>query len=185
MVNGIGKLSSVSTKNVCRRDGGVLLNKLEDELHTRVPLLIERKLTSILPPYILKVWGESLTFASQIMLPNILAGVPRPPSWSPKLINQGTQGETWDTRKHRGHKGTQRTWGTQGTQGTQTDTRGHNGHRGQRGHKETQGTQRTQDDRRDTRETGDMGDTRGQWTQGGKRDTREHRGTQTRKTSSS
>ena len=83
MLNGIGKLSSVSTKNVCSRDGDVLLNKLEDELHTRVPLLIETKLTSILPPYILKVWGGSLTFAFQIMLPNILAGVPRPPSWSP------------------------------------------------------------------------------------------------------
>ena len=163
MLNGIGKLSSVSTKNVCRRDRGVLLNKLEDELHTRVPLLNETKLTSILPPHILKVWGGSLTFAFQIMLPNILAGVPRPPSWSPKLINQGTQGETWDTRKHRGH-------------------RGHREHRGHKGHKRTQGdTGDTTDTRRQKGHKGD----RGHWTQGGKRDTREHRGTQTRKTSSS
>ena len=40
MLNGNGKLSSVSTTNVCRRDGDVLLgtntstNTLEDELHT-------------------------------------------------------------------------------------------------------------------------------------------------------
>ena len=33
MLNGNGKLSSVSTTNVCRRDGDVLLNTLEDELH--------------------------------------------------------------------------------------------------------------------------------------------------------
>ena len=66
MLNAIGKLSSVSTKNVCRRDGGVVLNKLEDELHTRVPLLIETKLTSILPQYTLRVWGGSLTFAFQL-----------------------------------------------------------------------------------------------------------------------
>ena len=39
MLNGIGKLSEVSTTNVCRRDGDVLLNRLEDELHKRVPLL--------------------------------------------------------------------------------------------------------------------------------------------------
>ena len=51
MLNGIGKLSKVSTTNVRRRDEDVLLNKLEDELHTRVPLLLETKLTSILPPY--------------------------------------------------------------------------------------------------------------------------------------
>ena len=154
MLNGIGKLSSVSTKNVCRRDRGVLLNKLEDELHTRVPLLNETKLTSILPPHILKVWGGSLTFAFQIMLPNILAGVPRPPSWLPKLINQGTQGETWDTRKHRGHRGHREHGGHKGHKRTQGDTtrhRGHNGHkkiegrqgrldtRGQKGHKGTQG----------------------------------------------
>ena len=55
MLNGIGKLSSVSTKNVCRRDGGFLLNKLKDELHTRVPLLIKTKLTSMLPLYMLRV----------------------------------------------------------------------------------------------------------------------------------
>ena len=33
MSNGIGKLSSVSTTNVCKRDGYVLLNIPEDELH--------------------------------------------------------------------------------------------------------------------------------------------------------
>ena len=53
--------------NVCRRDGDVLLrtNTLEDELHKRVPLLLKTKLTSILPPYMLGVWGSSLKFASQ------------------------------------------------------------------------------------------------------------------------
>ena len=60
MLNGIGKLSSVSTGNMCRRDGDVLLNTLEDELRTRVPLLLKTKLTSILPPYMLRVWGSSL-----------------------------------------------------------------------------------------------------------------------------
>ena len=55
MLNGIGKLSSVTTTNVCRRDGDVLFNTLEDELHTRVPLLLKTKLTSILPPYMLGV----------------------------------------------------------------------------------------------------------------------------------
>ena len=52
--------------NVCRRDGDVLLirnNSLEDELHTRVPSLLKTKLTSILPPYMLGVWGSSLKFA--------------------------------------------------------------------------------------------------------------------------
>ena len=49
MLNGIGKLSSVSTTNVCRRDGDVLLDTLEDDLHTRVPLLLKTKRTSILP----------------------------------------------------------------------------------------------------------------------------------------
>ena len=34
MLNGIGKLSKVSTTNVPRRDGDVLLNTLEDQLHT-------------------------------------------------------------------------------------------------------------------------------------------------------
>ena len=34
-LNGFGKLSSVSTTNVCRRDGDVLLNTLEDELQAR------------------------------------------------------------------------------------------------------------------------------------------------------
>ena len=65
MLNGNGKLSSVSTTNVCRRDGDVLLrtNTLEDELHTRVPLLLKTKLTSTLPPHMLGVWGSSLTFA--------------------------------------------------------------------------------------------------------------------------
>ena len=44
----------VYATNVCRRDGDVLLrtNTLEDELHTRVPLLLKTKLTSILPPYV-------------------------------------------------------------------------------------------------------------------------------------
>ena len=47
----------VYATNVCRRDGDVLLrnNTLEDELYTRVPLLLKTKLTSILPPYMLGV----------------------------------------------------------------------------------------------------------------------------------
>ena len=39
-----------------RRDGDVLLNTLEDELNTRVPLLLKTKLTSILQPHMLSVW---------------------------------------------------------------------------------------------------------------------------------
>ena len=60
MLNGIGKLSSVSTTNVCRRDRDVLLNTRDDELQIRVPLILKTKLTSILPPYKLRVWGSSL-----------------------------------------------------------------------------------------------------------------------------
>ena len=63
MLNGIGKLSSVTITNVCRRDGDVLFNTLEDELHTRVPLLLKTKLTSILQPHMLRVWGSSLKSA--------------------------------------------------------------------------------------------------------------------------
>ena len=94
MLNRNGKLSSVSTTNVCRRDGDVLLgtNTLEDELHTGVPLLLKIKLTSILPPYtksLKDVDGRpNKIFREPVGLPNILAGVPGPPSWSPKLINQ-------------------------------------------------------------------------------------------------
>ena len=69
MLNGIGKLSGVSTTNVCRRDGDVLLNTLEDDLHTRVPLLLKTKRTSILPPYILRAWGSSPPFPSINALP--------------------------------------------------------------------------------------------------------------------
>ena len=48
---------------MCRRDGDVLLrtnttNTLEDELHTRVPLL----------PYMLTVWGSSLKFAFPLLM---------------------------------------------------------------------------------------------------------------------
>ena len=70
MLNGNGKLSGVSTTNVCRRDGDVLLetNTLEDELHTGVPLLLKTKLTSILPPYMLKVWGSSLKSAFPLLM---------------------------------------------------------------------------------------------------------------------
>ena len=51
--------------NVCGTDRDVLSrnNTLEDELHTRVALLLKTKLTSILPPYMLGVWGSSLKFA--------------------------------------------------------------------------------------------------------------------------
>ena len=56
------KVEKWINKNVCRRDGDVVSNILEDELHTRVPLLLKTKLTSILPPYMLRVWGSSLEF---------------------------------------------------------------------------------------------------------------------------
>ena len=66
--------------NVCRRDGDVLLrtNTLEDELHTRVPLLLRAARLTTLG----KISG------SPSGSPSILAGVPWPPNWSPKLINQ-------------------------------------------------------------------------------------------------
>ena len=56
------KLSSVSTKNVCRRDGDVLLRTttLKDELHTRVPLLVKTKRTSVVLPYTLRLMGSSV-----------------------------------------------------------------------------------------------------------------------------
>ena len=56
--------------NACGRDGDVLLrtNTLEDELHTRFPLLLKTKLTSILPPYVLGVWGSSLKFAFPLLM---------------------------------------------------------------------------------------------------------------------
>ena len=66
MFNGNGSESwVVCATNVCRRDWDVLLrtNTLEDKLHTRVPLLLKTKLTSVLPPYMLGVWGSSLKFA--------------------------------------------------------------------------------------------------------------------------
>ena len=66
MLNGIGKLSSVSTTNVCRGDRDVLINTRDDELQIRVPLILKTKLTSILPPYMLGVWGSSLTFAFRL-----------------------------------------------------------------------------------------------------------------------
>ena len=66
LLNGFGKLSSVSTTNVCNRDGDVLLNTPEDELHTGAPLLLKAKLTSILLPYILRAWGSSLTIAFRL-----------------------------------------------------------------------------------------------------------------------
>ena len=55
--------------NVCRRDGDVLIrnNSLEDELHTRVPLLLKTKLILILPP-VLRVWGSSLKFAFPLLM---------------------------------------------------------------------------------------------------------------------
>ena len=66
MLNGIATLRKVSTTNVGRTDGDVLLNTLEDKLHTRVPLLLKTKLTSILPPYMLTVGGSSLAFAFRL-----------------------------------------------------------------------------------------------------------------------
>ena len=53
MFNGTGKL-----RGVCNNT-----NTLGDELQTRVPLLLKTKLTSMLPPYMLEVWGSSLKFA--------------------------------------------------------------------------------------------------------------------------
>ena len=46
-----------------------MTNTLEDELHTRVPLLLKTKLTSILPLYMLGVWGCSLKFAFLYLCP--------------------------------------------------------------------------------------------------------------------
>ena len=46
-----------------RRDDDVLLNSQEDDLHTRVALLLKTKLKSILPPYMLREWGSLLKFA--------------------------------------------------------------------------------------------------------------------------
>ena len=56
--------------SVCKRDGDLLLRTttLEDELHTRVPLLFKTKLTSILPPYMLRVWGSSVKFAFLLLM---------------------------------------------------------------------------------------------------------------------
>ena len=71
MLNGNGKLNcSRSTTYVCRRDRDVLLriNTLDDELHTRVPLLLKTKLISILPPYMLTIWGNSLKFAFPLLM---------------------------------------------------------------------------------------------------------------------
>ena len=64
------KLSSVSTTNVCRRDGDALIrtNTPEDELHTRVPLLLKTKRTSIVPPYMLRVWVVRLEFAFPLLM---------------------------------------------------------------------------------------------------------------------
>ena len=56
------KVGQCIKTNVCRRDGDVLLNTLEDEF-TRVLLLLKTKLTSILPPYMIRVWGSSLKVA--------------------------------------------------------------------------------------------------------------------------
>ena len=65
ILNGIGKLNSVLKQQMCadRRDDDVLLNSLEDDLHTRVALLLKTKLKSILPPYMLREWGSLLKFA--------------------------------------------------------------------------------------------------------------------------
>ena len=70
MLNGNGNLSSISTTYVCRRDRDVLVrtNTLDDELHKRVPLLLKTKLTSILPSYMLTVWGSSLKFAFPLLM---------------------------------------------------------------------------------------------------------------------
>ena len=57
-----------------RRDGDVLLgtntstNTLEDELHIRVPLPLKTKLTTILPPYMLRVWGSVLKFGFPLLM---------------------------------------------------------------------------------------------------------------------
>ena len=47
------KVEQCINKKCARRDGDVLLrtNAIKDELHTRVPLLLKTKRTSIVPPY--------------------------------------------------------------------------------------------------------------------------------------
>ena len=52
-------------ENVCFLLG---TNTLEDELHTGVPLLLKTKHTSMLPPYMLSLWGISLKFALPILM---------------------------------------------------------------------------------------------------------------------
>ena len=52
--------------NKCLQGQFVLLNTSEDELQTRVPLLLKTKLTSTLPPNMLRVWSSSLTFAFRL-----------------------------------------------------------------------------------------------------------------------
>ena len=60
MLNGNRKLRSLLTTNVCRRDGDVLLrtNTLEDELHTRVPLLLRTPYSNSTTIYV-KSMGSS------------------------------------------------------------------------------------------------------------------------------
>ena len=43
-------------------------NTLDDELYTRVPLLLKTKRTSIVPPYMLRVWVVRLEFAFPILM---------------------------------------------------------------------------------------------------------------------
>ena len=43
-------------------------NTLEDHLHIGVPLPLKTNLTSILPPYMLRVWGSVLKFAFPLLM---------------------------------------------------------------------------------------------------------------------
>ena len=65
----VGKRKWKVEQCINNRGGDVLLrtNTLEDELHTRVPLLLKTKLILILTP-VLRVWGSSLKFAFPLLM---------------------------------------------------------------------------------------------------------------------
>ena len=63
-------MAIVYQQQMCAGERDVLLrtNTLEDELYTRVPLLLKTKLISLLPPYVLRVWRSSLKFAFPLLI---------------------------------------------------------------------------------------------------------------------
>ena len=92
MSNGIGKLSSVSTTNVCKRDGYVLLNIPEDESH--YVTLRSVPFRSVTLHYITLHYpnlSQAFYLGCLDGRPNIIFEEPfgfPDTFWSPKLINQ-------------------------------------------------------------------------------------------------